>query len=140
MLYVLVMATILFLMIRRPPRSTRTDTRFPYPTLCRSLERRQHLPVDPAPPRRARRLALFRGPRGGILQLDERQRRQEHRLPRRALCPSGERRAIAVDAGVAAVEQDLDVEPKHQTRPSSALPPDDVRCRKKGVVQGSERM
>src|SRR3546814_1313314 len=23
-------------MIRRPPRSTRTDTRFPYPTLCRS--------------------------------------------------------------------------------------------------------
>src|SRR3546814_17976284 len=25
-----------FLMIRRPPRSTRTDTRFPYPTLFRS--------------------------------------------------------------------------------------------------------
>src|SRR3546814_3035653 len=24
-------------MIRRPPRSTRTDTRFPYTTLCRSL-------------------------------------------------------------------------------------------------------
>src|SRR3546814_16938957 len=24
-------------MIRRPPRSTRTDTLFPYPTLCRSL-------------------------------------------------------------------------------------------------------
>src|SRR3546814_11016362 len=24
-------------MIRRPPRSTRTDTRFPYPTLFRSL-------------------------------------------------------------------------------------------------------
>src|SRR3546814_16049568 len=28
-----------FLMIRRPPRSTRTDTLFPYTTLCRS-----HLP------------------------------------------------------------------------------------------------
>src|SRR3546814_8062245 len=27
----------LFLMIRRPPRSTRTDTRFPYTTLFRSL-------------------------------------------------------------------------------------------------------
>src|SRR3546814_19479669 len=27
---------ILFLMIRRPPRSTRTDTLFPYTTLCRS--------------------------------------------------------------------------------------------------------
>src|SRR3546814_10096363 len=28
----------LFLMIRRPPRSTRTDTRFPYTTLFRSGE------------------------------------------------------------------------------------------------------
>src|SRR3546814_1753985 len=27
-------------MIRPPPRSTRTDTLFPYTTLCRSLERR----------------------------------------------------------------------------------------------------
>src|SRR3546814_1636340 len=26
-----------FLMLRRPPRSTRTDTLFPYPTLLRSL-------------------------------------------------------------------------------------------------------
>src|SRR3546814_5458547 len=29
---------IFFLMIRRPPRSTRTDTLFPYTTLFRSLE------------------------------------------------------------------------------------------------------
>src|SRR3546814_6965858 len=29
----------LFLMIRQPPRSTRTDTLFPYTTLCRSLLR-----------------------------------------------------------------------------------------------------
>src|SRR3546814_5596923 len=28
---------VFFLMIRRPPRSTRTDTLFPYTTLCRSL-------------------------------------------------------------------------------------------------------
>src|SRR3546814_21038953 len=28
-----------FLMMRRPPRSTRTDTRFPYTTLFRSLQR-----------------------------------------------------------------------------------------------------
>src|SRR3546814_17176615 len=27
-----------FLMIRRPPRSTRTDTRFPYPSLFRSFD------------------------------------------------------------------------------------------------------
>src|SRR3546814_5647854 len=33
---------VFFLMIRRPPRSTRTDTLFPYTTLFRSL-----LPVDP---------------------------------------------------------------------------------------------
>src|SRR3546814_15551070 len=26
-----------FLMLRRPPRSTRTDTRWPYTTLCRSI-------------------------------------------------------------------------------------------------------
>src|SRR3546814_15324058 len=31
--------TVFFLMIRRPPRSTRTDTLFPYTTLFRSLER-----------------------------------------------------------------------------------------------------
>src|SRR3546814_15331207 len=29
-----------FLMIRRPPRSTRTDTLFPYTTLFRSIDRR----------------------------------------------------------------------------------------------------
>src|SRR3546814_16086960 len=38
---------ILFLMIRRPPRATRTDTLFPYTTLFRS--RRRSL-FDPAPP------------------------------------------------------------------------------------------
>src|SRR3546814_12856253 len=33
-----------FLMIRRPPRSTRTDTLFPYTTLFRSLPTRLDLP------------------------------------------------------------------------------------------------
>src|SRR3546814_11185861 len=32
---------IFFLMIRRPPRSTRTDTLFPYTTLFRSLDHRR---------------------------------------------------------------------------------------------------
>src|SRR3546814_7176939 len=41
-----------FLMIRRPPRSTRTDTLFPYTTLFRSEDRRvdsagMHLRSDP---------------------------------------------------------------------------------------------
>src|SRR3546814_8229549 len=35
-------------MLRRPPRSTRTDTLFPYTTLCRSRfeRRRDHLPME----------------------------------------------------------------------------------------------
>src|SRR3546814_20594321 len=33
---------LFFLMIRRPPRSTRTDTLFPYTTLFRSGVRRDH--------------------------------------------------------------------------------------------------
>src|SRR3546814_16107019 len=34
-----VLVCVFFLMIRRPPRSTRTDTLFPYTTLFRSLGR-----------------------------------------------------------------------------------------------------
>src|SRR3546814_2015497 len=41
-------------MIRRPPRSTRTDTLFPYTTLFRSLREKAKLPPD----RLCRRLAL----------------------------------------------------------------------------------
>src|SRR3546814_4143093 len=41
-----VFSFVFFLMIRRPPRSTRTDTLFPYTTLFRSMERprRRRLP------------------------------------------------------------------------------------------------
>src|SRR3546814_16069633 len=38
-----VCVVIFFLMIRRPPRSTRTDTLFPYTTLSRSCHFRQRL-------------------------------------------------------------------------------------------------
>src|SRR3546814_11971816 len=41
---------ILFLMIRRPPRSTRTDTLFPYTTLFRSPERQRPQVLRPAGP------------------------------------------------------------------------------------------
>src|SRR3546814_3441409 len=34
-------------MIRRPPRSTRTDTLFPYPTLFRSVALARALAIDP---------------------------------------------------------------------------------------------
>src|SRR3546814_13915953 len=37
---------ILFLMIRRPPRSTRTDTLFPYTTLFRSPEAQARAPEE----------------------------------------------------------------------------------------------
>src|SRR3546814_3934883 len=39
-------------MIRRPPRSTRTDTLFPYTTLFRSLHRRDVAKTNMAPLRR----------------------------------------------------------------------------------------
>src|SRR6056297_4117719 len=43
-----------FLMIRRPPRSTRTDTLFPYTTLFRSPIRGQHPAPRPWPACRRR--------------------------------------------------------------------------------------
>src|SRR3546814_21036179 len=39
-----------FLMIRRPPRSTRTDTLFPYTTLFRSPKRASSFILDPQRP------------------------------------------------------------------------------------------
>src|SRR3546814_18879117 len=78
-----------FLMIRRPPRSTRTDTLFPYTTLFRSrlvaavsgwcvnATSRTASPRDPGcgaePPRRGRQRSVF-------LRLDRAQVRLE-RLP-----------------------------------------------------------
>src|SRR3546814_11663099 len=68
---------LFFLMIRRPPRSTRTDTLFPYTTLFRSPA--QSAPRDPA------RLPLIRPARTafecGIALLDARSvliRSEEH--------------------------------------------------------------
>src|SRR3546814_14977806 len=45
--------SVFFLMIRRPPRSTRTDTLFPYTTLFRSTGRRNPA-LRAAAPARAR--------------------------------------------------------------------------------------
>src|SRR3546814_6203139 len=50
-----------FLMIRRPPRSTRTDTLFPYTTLFRSIERaRARVGMAPPEPRFPRHLVRDR--------------------------------------------------------------------------------
>src|SRR3546814_21055865 len=43
---------VFFLMIRRPPRSTRTDTLFPYTTLFRSTWRRHWRPSHDRDPQR----------------------------------------------------------------------------------------
>src|SRR3546814_6114182 len=79
-----------FLMIRRPPRSTRTDTLFPYTTLFRSaqLVRRQYggegIAVDPrhgeGQPLGRRRPRDSRHPRSGAdAELwPDRQRSEEH--------------------------------------------------------------
>src|SRR3546814_8375361 len=45
----LLVCILFFLMIRRPPRSTRTDTLFPYTTLFRSVGREQSLGRRAAP-------------------------------------------------------------------------------------------
>src|SRR3546814_3568810 len=68
-------------MIRRPPRSTRTDTLFPYTTLFRSLYR---WPRGAVPPR-ARRPAPLRGRWLGLVGGGPVQRRRpgHRRRPRR---------------------------------------------------------
>src|SRR3546814_5667921 len=73
-------------MLRRPPRSTRTDTRFPYTTLFRSRLRPQPghdkpLASDTVGPRAGERLRDR--PRRGVQRRDdadalERQRSEEH--------------------------------------------------------------
>src|SRR3546814_3960398 len=61
-----------FLIIRRPPRSTRTDTLFPYTTLFRSVLEAQH---------RRQRLVVDGGKAGGTARLVARLRRHdENRL------------------------------------------------------------
>src|SRR3546814_14997031 len=101
-------------MIRRPPRSTRTNTRFPYTTLFRSVPREPRggrhagarAPLRPARDRRARHVRI--GPREGrdgrggrILDrariLSRVQRRlypdppHAHRFEHRRLKPAGDR-------------------------------------------------
>src|SRR3546814_20798066 len=81
-----------FLMIRRPPRSTRTDTLFPYTTLFRSLERTGRQPFVKTHPALAsgrgnplprlspiRAMSNVREPRQRTQPREERPERQ-HRL------------------------------------------------------------
>src|SRR3546814_8088213 len=85
-----------FLMIRRPPRSTLTDTLFPYTTLFRSKPRRRQIArLHPARPRRRargnrQRRTLSRARGAGI---DD---RRGDRYQRGKLCPiAGSSRCLA---------------------------------------------
>src|SRR3546814_15350464 len=93
------MLVFFFLMIRRPPRSTRTDTLFPYTTLFRSDRRggdgaglRLARRAGEAGLRRRRADALCRQPGGPGAAADRRYRRRRQRslLPR--LTRAGEKR------------------------------------------------
>src|SRR3546814_3471677 len=60
--YLVKFVFVFFVMIRRPPRSTRTDTLFPYTTLFRSHRRREQA-ARPAGNGRTRRATTERGRR-----------------------------------------------------------------------------
>src|SRR3546814_12340749 len=71
MLLVLFCSLVFFLMIRRPPRSTRTDTLFPYTTLFRSTSA-SRLPATAAPSRdRPLSLLAVQEAQAQRVQLDE---------------------------------------------------------------------
>src|SRR3546814_14774603 len=63
-------------MIRRPPRSTRTDTLFPYTTLFRSW--RRGCATEPPAARHRRRATRFASGAAGVHSLCGRSRQQEH--------------------------------------------------------------
>src|SRR3546814_19482731 len=69
-----ILVDFVFLMIRRPPRSTRTDTLFPYTTLFRSADRPE--PVTETP---ARTFTVTLADEGAIsVPFDPRDRSEEH--------------------------------------------------------------
>src|SRR3546814_11580994 len=91
-----------FLMIRRPPRSTRTDTLFPY---RRASDLLVGGAVPPGTPVRARAVVGLR-----------RSRRSTARPNRRAACGHGWRRAAGAAAGL---PQEL-LAPRHHPHPARA--------------------
>src|SRR3546814_14839383 len=84
-MYIVVNCLIFFLMIRLPPRSTRTDTLFPYTTLFRSQAR---CGPDRWPVAGHRHRAKVRRPQSAF---DGRHDYRNSRLSAPALCPGGNR-------------------------------------------------
>src|SRR3546814_1501904 len=69
---------VVFLMIRRPPRSTRTDTLFPYTTLFRSKENRGRKGWNIIALRRAPPASFFRDRIHGTAARGQDRRSEEH--------------------------------------------------------------
>src|SRR3546814_2902094 len=88
----LVIVCFFFLMIRRPPRSTRTDTLFPYTTLFRSRPRRTRLFVPEGRPARHAYGAGGRK-RRRLAQPRRRRRNRRRALPLWRRAPVAPRRA-----------------------------------------------
>src|SRR3546814_18625472 len=106
-------------MIRRPPRSTRTDTLFPYTTLFRSD--RAHL--DPMPLRIAHEL------RGGVqahrLRIEDAAREDRGMMafqPRRHIDELGEGLGMAFGNAVTAETPDMFETSRHGVGPIAAAP------------------
>src|SRR3546814_5843876 len=83
------MLSFFFIMIRRPPRTTRTDTLFPYTTLFRSGCRRVHHPRPRTEERRPARRA--RGPADPDRRLAPAAARRPARPRRLQGLPGGDR-------------------------------------------------
>src|SRR3546814_11674475 len=106
-----------FLMIRRPPRSTRTDTLVPYTTLFRSvagadrhgwLDCRHRAGVRAVPRLRYRQAVADprdRSPRARRLRHHDRRHRRRHRGGRRAVCAAALAAAVLASAHFAGVSK-----------------------------------
>src|SRR3546814_12918906 len=112
-------------MIRRPPRSTRTDTLFPYTTLFRSpcggprrFRGRTERAAGAARATQCRAAAAYRIGLGTNPRGDGRtRRRQRHGMVRQRPCLDPGRRAAVLTAGAARVEtRSTAVEAHHAVR------------------------
>src|SRR3546814_640302 len=121
-----------FLMIRRPPRSTRTDTLFPYTTLFRSRNGRaprgRHIRPPPRDrrPRRHLRHEGRRGPRGQRPSLRGRCRRE--------LWPGRRIRLRQVDGAA----RHLRPRPHHRRRNPHRRPQAAVTARRRVLSHGAD--
>src|SRR3546814_15329516 len=102
-------------MIRSPPRSTRTDTLFPYTTLFRSDARRDLLRQTLASRGEALRIARDRAEAGYTSQLELRQAEAEYHAT--------EQQVPAIEAAIARPENALSLlagEDRKRTRQNSS--------------------